>query len=719
MLLVAAQPVVVSLLVAAQPVVDALAACAIKRDEALLVDVPAHDPRCCQSRVPEPERKGRCFLKAEGAGYCGTQSARNYCPVACGCCSLCSARHSEKVIAEYRYLWRCTVANRIARQSRNEMSRRERLTARLTQSEHGAQRLKQYLLARDVQQQLVAFAKQRWAIAARQAASLAACALRDPRCATAQQQQAPQQAKQTPTQQARLWSSPRRGMPVVVSFAIRTTNVGLAINWAAAAYAAGLRTHALICLDHPTLSVLRSISGVTRPRHSLEPFVFKRALLPKNMSISHWDNSGGFRSVIWSLRWQVISSLLRAGLTVVHSDLDAIWLRDPLPTLFTASHGEADVMASTGQSAEDWLLCMGWILIRPSTAVLNWLLPTFHTIFHAAGAAAEIASLSTSDDQMAFNRAIKHMKLSWASDPYECTVPAYTDLVSCFPHRRVNGAQSPLPTGHEEPQEVAAAAATNKCRGFITGTAVHDVHGTLSVALIPQRMIRRHGCMSEHRQCYVSAHPILRNDPNLRPLPGQSQPDALARPAVAGDEYVVHCRDLDRGQKQLHQEKGGAFKRQTLDALGLARWGEQAVVRRLETMVAPARCSCNCPCDTSHHDYVACGESQGDAPRQPALVALQILLGRRCKAQCVQASQTTSNKARRPATMRDAGVKGVRGINICMGPHAGRCWRYLNPHLSINSSNMPYWMRRAILLQHAIQHRMDRRERDHGRNRAG
>ena len=73
----------------------------------------------------------------------------------------------------------------------------------------------------------------------------------------------------------------------------------------------------------------------------------------------------------WRSRSKHICSLLNKDMDILHSDLDAVWLKNPLSLI----ERQYDIVASTGRYPYDiyqdigYTLCMGWIYYKPSTIV--------------------------------------------------------------------------------------------------------------------------------------------------------------------------------------------------------------------------------------------------------------------------------------------------------------------------------------------------------------
>ena len=109
----------------------------------------------------------------------------------------------------------------------------------------------------------------------------------------------------------------------------------------------------------------------------------------------------------WRERVKFVSALLNRGISVLHSDLDAIWLKNPLSFI----EEDNDIVASTGTYPKDiykkigFTVCMGWIYYKSSPIVKLLLENTLNQgVNH------------NFDDQVEFNREIfnnpKHSSLN-------------------------------------------------------------------------------------------------------------------------------------------------------------------------------------------------------------------------------------------------------------------------------------------------------------------
>ena len=160
---------------------------------------------------------------------------------------------------------------------------------------------------------------------------------------------------------------------------------------------------------------------------------------------------GGDLRELWVRRIQVFSELLASGEHVVHSDVDAIWLRNPLQSRSTLGRTE-DLLFSQGtvwppDVHDQWgfVLCCGWFYARPTLAARAFF----------EGLEADVQT--TGDDQVSVNRLLAAVGAQWESRPADYQLPFRDRMLQCW--------RSP----------VRATSAT----------------GGLSVALLPHREFQR------------------------------------------------------------------------------------------------------------------------------------------------------------------------------------------------------------------------------------
>jgi Nucleotide-diphospho-sugar transferase len=125
---------------------------------------------------------------------------------------------------------------------------------------------------------------------------------------------------------------------------------------------------------------------------------------------------------LWVERVRVFAALCAAGIDFIHSDVDAVWLRDPRNAYFAP--GDIDLIASQGtvwphdvHQRFGFVLCCGLFSLRSSAASRQLL--------------AELLSdvTTTRDDQVSLNRLLANRQTVWR------TPPADTYYVTAGPMR--------------------------------------------------------------------------------------------------------------------------------------------------------------------------------------------------------------------------------------------------------------------------------------------
>jgi hypothetical protein len=116
----------------------------------------------------------------------------------------------------------------------------------------------------------------------------------------------------------------------------------------------------------------------------------------------------GTNEALWLERLKVFQFFCSMGIDFVHSDADAIWLREPLSYCFSI---DADLVISQGtiwppDVAENWgfVLCCGFFAVRASDKMASF----FTNVMKVA---TEVL-----DDQVALNRTLRAAGISWTSD---------------------------------------------------------------------------------------------------------------------------------------------------------------------------------------------------------------------------------------------------------------------------------------------------------------
>lgn len=132
-------------------------------------------------------------------------------------------------------------------------------------------------------------------------------------------------------------------------------------------------------------------------------------------------------SALWMHRIHVLRELLSAGEAVIHSDADAVWLRDPMAEIDAC---QADMVYSQGtvwppdvHARHGLVLCCGLFFLRP--------VPQVAAFLEAVGARLDMDG----DDQAAVNRVAASWIEGWQIDsPYEIA----------FGERRFTASRKPI-----------------------------------------------------------------------------------------------------------------------------------------------------------------------------------------------------------------------------------------------------------------------------------
>ena len=180
------------------------------------------------------------------------------------------------------------------------------------------------------------------------------------------------------------------------------------LNWLVGLHRLGIRNYLVISLDDDI-------------HRFLEERGFPSFLSPLE----------GELNKLWSLRIQIFQSLCAAGISFLHSDADAIWLKNPFPEFFDNSTqniiaSQGTIWPTTVADRQGFVFCCGFFFVRScreTRALLDELV---------------IDVAETGDDQVSFNRILHEKSISWDtahSDSYSMhhqdrRFTCYTTVVS-------------------------------------------------------------------------------------------------------------------------------------------------------------------------------------------------------------------------------------------------------------------------------------------------
>ncbi len=181
---------------------------------------------------------------------------------------------------------------------------------------------------------------------------------------------------------------------------------GVLLNWLIAIHRLGIRNYLVVSLDE-TIHAFLADRG------------FPSVLIKMDGPLHN----------LWRLRLVILRELCAHGVDVIHSDIDAIWLRDPIPEYFSpdadylvVSQGTAwpyEIVAKQG-----FVLCCGLFYLRSSDVSLTLLNDILRDV------------VLTNDDQTSLNRLI-HASVIWdkqLKNPYQFMFRGY----------RVNCSEAPI-----------------------------------------------------------------------------------------------------------------------------------------------------------------------------------------------------------------------------------------------------------------------------------
>jgi hypothetical protein len=120
-----------------------------------------------------------------------------------------------------------------------------------------------------------------------------------------------------------------------------------------------------------------------------------------------WD--GNFAG-LWQRRLEVFNDLIAKGTEFIHSDADAIWLRNPLAP-DSAARQPVDLVFSQGtvwppDVCRTWgfVLCCGWFWVKPTSSTQSFFRDLVRDV--------EV----TRDDQVSVNRLLSGRGIRWEND---------------------------------------------------------------------------------------------------------------------------------------------------------------------------------------------------------------------------------------------------------------------------------------------------------------
>lgn len=178
--------------------------------------------------------------------------------------------------------------------------------------------------------------------------------------------------------------------PIIVTF-VNEAYIPVARNWLAALDAVGVGAQARIV----------ALDAVTRDAFPAELVLYQPC------------NAADLAN-LWTFRVRVLRALLADTAGLIHSDADAVWMRDPRPMIADCA---ADMVFSQGtvwppdvHLRQGIVLCCGFFYLRNTKPVNRFMMQL------------EARVAQDSDDQISVNRLLDESGLEWSvKEPY--TIP--------------------------------------------------------------------------------------------------------------------------------------------------------------------------------------------------------------------------------------------------------------------------------------------------------
>ena len=153
----------------------------------------------------------------------------------------------------------------------------------------------------------------------------------------------------------------------------------IALNWALHLEDLGIENYSVICMDDEINDYLID--------HNIKTKILKKEIF-----------SDGFKAD-WGARFKELLRLIDSGKNIIHSDLDAVWLKNPKDYIIEGY----DVIASVGNMPDytrfykkfHCSICMGWICVRSNEKTIK--------LFKSILEDPKLHRSGAFDDQIAFN----------------------------------------------------------------------------------------------------------------------------------------------------------------------------------------------------------------------------------------------------------------------------------------------------------------------------
>jgi hypothetical protein len=165
--------------------------------------------------------------------------------------------------------------------------------------------------------------------------------------------------------------------------------IDVLLNWLTALTVSGIENYLIVALDY-----------------ELHAFLLERKI-PVVLSAVRGD-----LSALWVRRIDVFAALCDAGIDFVHSDVDAVWMRDPRDSFLADPNSDLIVSQGTIWPPDvhqqfGFVLCCGFFQLRSTPSTQRLLSELRESV------------LVTGDDQVSLNRLIAARATRWLIEPSE------------------------------------------------------------------------------------------------------------------------------------------------------------------------------------------------------------------------------------------------------------------------------------------------------------
>lgn len=200
----------------------------------------------------------------------------------------------------------------------------------------------------------------------------------------------------------------KKELPIIIAFADSNYKV-IAQNWHAAIHKLNINNYIIISLDQESFDYFN--------KNNITTMLWPIDSSDKSLVLSH----------LWYHRMVIMNILLKNGFTFIHSDVDAIWLRDPIPDYFLTNTPDFCFSQGTIHPIDihnywNFVMCCGLFYVRANVNT--------QLIFDKLLSEVE----QYKDDQVAINKFFHTiLKINWvisANSVYTLQINDYSFMCS-------------------------------------------------------------------------------------------------------------------------------------------------------------------------------------------------------------------------------------------------------------------------------------------------